>query len=323
MLVFLRKRAIYLKIIFMGTPLFATISLESLISYGYDIVAVFTNPDKPKGRGYKLESPPVKISALKYDIPVFQPKSLKDPQIVDLIKNFKPDLIVVIAYGKILPKQILDIPKYGCVNIHASLLPKYRGAAPIQWSIINGDKYSGVTSMFMNEKLDSGDIIIKDKVLINPDETSEELMERLAPIAAKNLLKTVNLIDNNSVIFTPQNENDVTFAPILSKSLSSINFNMPALTVHNLIRGINPWPVAKIIYKDKLIKVFRSKIVDLNSKKGVPGEIIDEKNFIVACQNGTIEFLEIQPENGKKMLSKDFLLGHKIKIGDIIQSPSN
>lgn len=302
----------------MGTPDFAAVSLKELLKCGYNIKAVFTPKDKPKGRGYKLEAPPVKQLALQYELPVFQPQNLKCSESVELIKSFDPDVIVVIAYGVILPKEILDIPKYGCINVHASLLPKYRGAGPIQWSIINGEKYAGVTTMFMDEGIDTGDIILKNELLIEPNETAGELMSRLAVLGSKTLLETLGMLSNNTVVRVPQNNSQATLAPILKKSLAFINFNKPALEVHNLIRGINPWPVAKVNLNGKMLKVYKSKVIEKDFIKGIPGTIIDNEEFVVACLKGSIALLEVQLEGGKKMLAKDFLRGHKVKVGEII-----
>lgn len=305
----------------MGTSDFAAVNLKKILDSScreYQVLSVFTQPDKPKGRGYKLEASPVKKLALENNLDIQQPETLRDDKVVEFIKNLNPDLIVVIAYGKILTREILDIPSLGCINMHGSLLPKYRGAAPVQWSVINGDEYAGVTSMYIDEGLDTGDIIIQDKILIDPNETSGELMERLASVSAKTLIKTLEIIKNNTVTRKAQDESQVSFAPTLDKSLSNIDFNKPARELHNIIRGLNPWPVAKINYNNKNIKIYRSKIIDENNLLGKPGEIIDDKRFIVACARGSIEFLEIQAEGKKRLISKDFLVGNKIKIGDII-----
>lgn len=305
----------------MGTSDFAAVNLRKILdSDFYQIVSVFTQPDKPKGRGYKLEASPVKQLALKYNLDVMQPSTLKDDDVVKIIKSLEPDIIIVIAYGKILTRQILDIPKYGCINIHGSLLPKYRGAAPIQWSVINGEKYAGVTSMFMDEGLDTGDIIAQDKILIDPDETSGELMERLSIVSARTLMKTLEMIKDKTVTRKPQDESQVSLAPMLEKSLSFISFDKPARDLHNIIRGLNPWPVAKVNYNKKNIKIYKSKVIDESGFVGAPGEIVNEDRFIVACSEGSIEFLEIQLEGKKRMMSKDFLKGNKIKRGDIINN---
>lgn len=305
----------------MGTSDFAAVNLKKILdsdSEKYKVVSVFTQPDRPKGRGYKLEASPVKKLALENNLQIQQPESLKESSVVEIIKDLNPDLIVVIAYGKILTREILDVPKLGCINMHGSLLPKYRGAAPIQWSIINGEKYAGVTSMFIDEGLDTGDIIIQDKILIDPDETSGNLMERLAGVSANTLIKTLEIIKNKSVTRKIQDESQASFAPTLNKSLATINFNKSARELHNMIRGLNPWPVAKISYNNKNIKIYKSFVVDEDGFFGTPGTVIDDKRFIVACSSGSIEFLEVQLEGKKKMMTKDFLIGNKIKLGDII-----
>lgn len=306
-----------LNIIFMGTPDIAVISLKALLKNKYDIISVYTAPDKPRGRGYKIEESPVKKLAKEYNLEIHQPSTLKKLEEIELIEHFNPDLIVVLAYGKILPKSILSIPKYGAINIHGSLLPKYRGAGPIQWSIINGEKYAGVTSMFMDEGLDTGDIILQDKMLIDPNETSGELMERIAPLAAKVLLKTIKLIEAQTVIRIPQDGTKATFAPVLDKSLSAIRFNKSALEIHNLIRGLNPWPGARISYQGRFLKIYKTKIITQNNIFGTPGTLIDNKKFILACEEGSIELLEIQLPGKRKISGKDFLLGYNVKIGEI------
>lgn len=311
-----------LKIVFMGTPKFAAVGLEKLINNHYNIVAVFTKADKPKGRGYKVEYSEVKQLALNYGLIIHQPVSLKKPEVIQAIKDIDPDLIVVIAYGRILPKEILEIPRLGCINIHGSLLPKYRGAAPVQWSVINGEKYAGVTSMFMDEGLDTGNMILQEKLLINQDETSGELLERLSYVSAETLIKTLKLFESGNVKRIIQNDEESTIAPILQKELSYITFNKPALEVHNMIRGINPWPIAKVNFKGKILKVYRTKVYSVDDHNKKPGEILDNQKFIVSCSSGSLEFLEVQVEGGKKMSGRDFLLGHKINVGDFILEKS-
>lgn len=300
----------------MGTPEFSAVSLNELISNGYDIRAVFTQPDKPVGRKQILTFPPVKEIALDNNIEVYQPKTLKSQDILNIIRGISPDVIVVVAYGKILPKNILDVPKIGCVNVHGSLLPKYRGAAPIQWSIINGEQETGITTMFMDEGLDTGDILLKEITCINDNETSGDLYERLSKIGAKLLIKTLKGLEKGEIIRMKQGKGE-SYAPPLNKSLAEINFNKTATEVHNLIRGLNPWPIAYTVIDGKNLKVYDSRIA-LNSINA-PGEVINISPFIIGCGGGTsIEFTEVQLEGKKRMSSKEFLKGFKINKGKIL-----
>lgn len=305
-----------MRIIFMGTPEFAAESFAALLSGGYDIPCVFTQPDKPKGRKQILTQSEVKQLALKRGIDVFQPSTLKAQEIVDLIAGFEPDLIVVAAYGKILPKSVLDIPKMGCINVHGSVLPKYRGAAPIQWSVINGEKETGITTMLMDEGLDTGDILLTETTAIYENETSGELYGRLAKIGADLLVKTIQGLSCGKII--PQKQgNDFSYAPPLDKSLAEIDFNNEAIKIHNLIRGLNPWPIAYTKVKGKLLKIYTSKVSQYSG--GRPGEVMSEIPFIVACGEGTsIEVTNVQIEGKKAMEAPDFMHGSAIKIGDIL-----
>lgn len=304
-----------MNIVFMGTPEFAVPCLEALIKDGHNIKAVFTQPDKPKGRGYKLTPPPVKELALQYNLPVFQPTTLKDGEAFEVIKSFEPDLAVVVAYGKILPKSILDIPKLGCVNVHASLLPKYRGAGPIQWSILNGEKETGVTTMYMAEGLDTGDMLEKKALTIGENETADELHDRLSILGAELIVSTVRKLEKGEI--TPEKQDDAlsNYAPMLTKELSLIDFNKSAKEVHNLIRGLSSWPCAHTFYEGKRLKIYNSEIVD---KKGNPGEVLDDKHFVIACGDKAIRAVMVQYEGSKKMSSEDFLRGKSIKKGEIL-----
>lgn len=306
-----------MRIIFMGTPDFAVPCLEKLIHSKHEIVAVFTQPDKKKGRGYTLTAPPVKELALNHGIQVFQPESLKNQQILSLSVSLKPDLIVVVAYGKILPKNILDLPPLGCINVHGSLLPKYRGAAPIQWSVINGEKITGVTTMYMDEGLDTGDIILKSETKIGENETSGELFDRLSVMGAELLSKTLNGIEAGNLVREKQNDEMATYAPMLNKSLSKINWSDSAEKIHNLVRGLNPWPVAMTAIDNKNVKIYRTKVAE--SLCGKLGEVKSIEPFIVSCgNNSAIEILELQLESKKRMNSSDFFRGYKLNIGTIL-----
>lgn len=301
----------------MGTPDFAVPCLNKLIASNHNVSCVFTQTDKPVGRKQILTFSAVKECALKHSIEVYQPKTLRSEAAVNKVKEISPDIIVVVAYGKILPKEILEYPKYGCVNIHGSLLPKYRGAAPIQWSVINGEEFGGVTSMFMDVGLDTGDMLIKRSTEILPNETSGELYERLKEIGAEVLIETLASIEAGSIEATPQNDDEMTLAPMLNKDMASIDFNKRAKEVHNLIRGLNPWPVAKTMWKGKTLKIFNSVISDMKGDK--PGTVMSINPLVISCGNGeTIEIREVQLEGKRKMNAHDFTLGAKLEVGDTL-----
>ena len=306
-----------MKIIFMGTPEFSVPCLEALIKSENEVVGVFTQPDKPKGRGYEMTPPPVKVCALQNNIPVFQPNSMRDGQALEIINSLNADLIIVVAFGKILPKEILESVKYGCINIHASLLPKLRGAAPIQWSIINGESETGVTSMQMDVGLDTGDMLIKKSIQITENMNAGELHDALSLMGAEVLIETINNIDN----LNPEKQNDElsNYAPMLSKELCPIDFSKSAQEVHNKIRGLYPWPVATTKINGKNYKIHKSQILS-ERFKGDIGEIVDNNNrIVVMCGNGVcIELLVIQAEGKRKTDTASFLRGHKIEKGTII-----
>lgn len=299
-----------MKIVFMGTPEFAEASLQKLLETDHQIVGVFTQPDKPKGRGYKLVAPPVKELALAHNIPVFQPQKMRDGTALEILQELQPDLIAVVAYGKILPKEILELPRYGCINVHGSLLPKYRGAGPIQWSVINGESVTGVTTMYMGEGLDTGDMILKKETPIGENETYGELHDRLKEIGAQALVETIELIEQGKAPREVQDDSLSSYAPMLDKQIARLDFTKDAQTLHNLIRGLSPWPVAHTTVDGKLLKIHRAVLAD---GKGQPGEVIDSKKFIVACKEGALELLEVQLEGGKRMKGEDFLRGRKPK----------
>ena len=308
-----------MRIVFMGTPDFAVPSLQSLIDAGHTVCAVFTQPDKPKGRGYALAAPPVKELALRHQIDVYQPKTLRTAEAAEQIRGLNPDVIVVTAYGKLLPKEILEIPPYGCINVHASLLPKYRGAAPIQWSVINGERVTGVTTMYMAEGLDTGDMILKTQTEIGPDETSGELHDRLSVMGADLLVKTLKAVEDGTAVRVPQTEEGTCYASMLTKELSRIDWNQPADVIHNLVRGLSPWPVANTVYKDKLLKIYRTKITD--GPHGAPGQAINADGALIVCCGGdtAVELLEVQQEGKKRMSGRDFLLGHPLEENIILR----
>ncbi len=306
----------------MGTPEFAVPSLKALIKNNHEICAVFTKPDKPQGRKMIITPPPVKIYAEENSIAVYQPENLKDPEVFDIVKKLNPELIVVVAYGKILKKNILDFPKYGCINVHGSLLPKYRGAAPIQWSIINGDSVTGITTMFMNEGLDTGDILLQEKTPIYENETSEELKLRLSQIGADLLIKTISEIEQGTIKRIKQNESEATFSPPLDKSLGKIDWIKSATEINNLIRGLNPWPIAYTALNKTLFKIYKAKISDKRICN--PGQIISVNPLIIGCGNNTsLELEEVQIAGKKRMSAADFTRGNKLTGKTILGENNN
>ncbi len=307
-----------MRVVFMGTPDFAVPCLEKLISYGCDVVGVFTQPDKPVGRKHIITPSAVKVSALQHNLDVYQPEKMRDGTAYNILKELNPDLIVVVAYGKILPKEILDLPKLGCINIHGSILPKLRGAAPIQWSVINGDEYAGVTSMMMNEGLDTGDMLIVNKVKIDFNETSGELYDRLSLVGAETLEETLLAIESGTLKRIKQDDSKSTYAPLLNKEISNINWNETALNVYNKIRGLNPWPVAQTYIDGVKCKIFTAEYIE--NVNGTAGEIVNNKKTLVVCcgdKNG-VAIKTIQPEGKKQMDIVSFLAGNKLEIGKII-----
>ena len=301
-----------MKVIFMGTPDFAVPTLEKLIENGHEVMAVVTQPDRPKNRGMQLQESPVKEVAKKHNLLVLQPEKVKkDREFIDKIKSFNADVLVVVAFGQILPKEVLDAGKYGSINVHGSLLPKYRGAAPIQWSVINGDETAGVTTMYMDEGLDTGDMILKAEVKIGEEETAGELYERLKVLGADLLIKTLDEIEKGTAKREKQPD-EFSYAPMLTKETGKIDWNKTSKEIDSLVRGVNPWPSAYTELNGKKIKVHKVRILD---EKGETGSIIasdSKKGLIVGTKDGAVELVEIQPENKKKMLAKDYLRGNSI-----------
>lgn len=304
-----------MKIIYMGTPDFAVPALKTLASSEHEVCAVFTQPDKPRGRKMILTPPDVKVCAQSLDIPVYQPESMKNGDALEIINQYNPDVIVVAAYGKILPKAVLDAPKFGCVNIHGSLLPKYRGAAPIQQSVLNGDKVTGITTMLMDVGLDTGDILLTEETEIGENETSGELFDRLAVLGGELILKTLSALEKGEITPQKQDESLATHTSKIDKSLCPIDFSKSASEVHNKVRGLNPWPVATTRICGKNVKVYSTKLCP---KSGKSGEVLSIKPLVVACGEKSVEILELQPEGKKRMTADAFLAGHKLEIGDII-----
>jgi len=313
-----------LNVLFMGTPDFAMESLKKLTETGYCIKGVVTNPDRPKGRGMKMIASPVKEYALEQGFEIYQPDKVKNNlEFIDTIKNINPDVICVVAYGKILPKEILEIPKYGCINVHGSILPKYRGAAPIQWAVLNGDKTTGVTTIYMNEKMDAGDIILTKETSIGENETTGELWNKLSILGAELLVETLKQIEEGTAPRIKQSE-EYSVAPMLNKDMAIINWNeMTAYDIKNLVRGLNPIMGALSFYKEKKIKFWKVEVVEckkeewLKKKEGTILVSNDKEGLYIKAKEGIISVLEIQGENAKRMNINDFLRGNKLEIEEV------
>lgn len=308
-----------MKIVFMGTPDIAVPCLQKIIDEKYEILGVVTQPDKPKGRGKKLGMSPVKELAIENYIPVYQPVKARDKEFIDKIKSLNPDVIVVVAFGQILPKEILEIPKLGCINVHVSLLPKYRGAAPINWVIINGEEKTGVTTMYMDEGLDTGDMILKTEVNLDENITAGELHDKMMNIGAETLKETLRLIEEGNAPREVQNHEEFSYAPIMNKSLGNIDFSKSAREIHNLVRGVNPWPSAYTTYNDVIMKVWKTKVLDEKSTKDV-GTIIDvsKDGIKVSTIDNVLLIEEIQMPNKKRMLVGEYIKGNTIETGLVL-----
>lgn len=308
-----------MKIVYMGTPDFAAVSLKALLDAQYEITAVFTQPDKPKGRGHKLCFSPVKELAVEHDIPVYQPVTLKDEAVQQQIRELAPDMIIVVAYGKLLPEAVLNIPPLGCINVHGSLLPKYRGAAPIQWSVLNGDKETGITTMYMAKGMDTGDIILQKKTAIGEDETAAELFDRMAQLGAQTLLDTIPLLINGTAPRIPQNEAEATHVSMLSKEQAQLDFTRSADEVHHFICGMSDWPCAYTSVLGKRLKVYRSHRSALTSDMA-PGSVVESRDkLVVVCgDKGCVELTEVQFDNSKRMDCGAFLRGHAVAVGTVL-----
>lgn len=309
-----------MKILFMGTPDFAVFSLKSLIEAGHEICGVITQPDKPKGRGYVLTPPPVKVVAEEAGIPVYQPATLRDEAFASLLSQLDPEICVVVAYGKILPLNVLEYPKYGCVNVHGSLLPEYRGAAPMQRAIIDGKKTTGITTMYMAEGLDTGDMLLKDEIEILENDNFEDIHDKLGACGAALIVRTLKGLEENSIQRQKQDDTKATYAAKITKSDCLVDFSKSAQTVHDLIRGLSPIPLAFTHTPDgKLLKITKS-VICADAKKGQAGEIISLENGItVACGEGAVTLLGVVPEGKKPMSASDFVRGRKVAVGDILK----
>ena len=305
-----------MRILFMGTPDFAVPSLEALVAAGHTVCGVFTQPDKPKNRGMKLQPPPVKVCAQSHGIPVYQPVKLRDGSALTLIRELAPELIVVAAYGRILPDDILAAPEKGCINVHSSLLPRYRGAAPINWAILNGDRETGVTIMHMAHDLDAGDIILQRATPLGPDEAAPELYARLAELGGGLLTEAVELLAAGAAPRTPQENEKATLAPMLSRELSPMDFTRPAGQLHDQVRGLQPWPAAVTELGGKRCKVFSTAVLE-GRAGAAPGTVLaaGKEGIDLACGGDTaLRITELQPDGGKRMKAADFLRGHPISL---------
>lgn len=300
----------------MGTPDFSVGTLEALIEAGHEIALVVTQPDKPKGRGKAMQFPPVKEVALAHNLEVYQPRRVREPECIEYLRKYEPDMIVVVAFGQILPKEILDMPKYCCVNVHASLLPKYRGAAPIQWAVIDGEKVTGVTTMRMDEGLDTGDMILKTELELEEAETGGSLFERLAVAGAELCVKTLTNIENGTATYTPQNHEEATHTTIIKKQLGEIDFTKSAVEIERLIRGLNPWPSAYTKCGEKTLKIWKASVVENDSNKE-PGAVteIGKNSLRVQTGKGQLALEEVQLEGKKRMDIGAFLRGNPIEVG--------
>ncbi len=303
------------QILFMGTSFFACPSLEKLLGKG-EVVGVFTQPDKPQGRGLKVRVSPVKALALKNDLPIYQPENINQEEYFELIKKIAPDIIVVVAFGQILSPRILDLPKWGCINLHASLLPKYRGAAPINWAIIQGERVTGVTTMLMDQGLDTGDILMQQKLDILPEENAGELHDRLAQLGAETLIETIEKWKKGEIVPQKQEESEATYAPPLKKEDGLIDWGKPAEIIYNQIRGMNPWPGAYTFLAGKRLKVFQTKLIKKVSRKK-PGTVLDitDEGIVVGTGEGRLLLTEIQLESRKRISADKFLRGYPIPAG--------
>ena len=309
-----------MRIVFMGTPDFSVPALKALVEAGHEVAAVVTQPDRPRGRGKELQMTPVKVQALAYGIPVYQPEKVKDPAFVESLRDLQPEVIVVIAFGQILSRDILDLPPYGCINIHASLLPTYRGAAPIQWAVIDGEKETGVTTMMMDVGLDTGDMLEKTIIPLDPKETGGSLFDKLSQAGGPLILSTLEKLKAGTAVRTPQTDEDSTYAKMLTKSLGQIDWSMEAAAIERLIRGLNPWPSAYTFVHGKTLKIWDADVLKESSDGAAPGQIIrtDPHSLIVAAGEALLSIRELQLEGKKRMDVETFLRGYTIEKGEIL-----
>ena len=301
-----------MRVVFMGTPPIAATCLEKIIADGFEVVGVYTQPDRPKNRGMKLTYSAVKEVALAHDLPIFQPENFREDETVEQLRRLQPDVVAVVAYGQILPQRVLDVPARGCINIHASLLPKYRGSAPYQWAVLDGLAETGVSAQYMAAKMDAGDVIGVAKTPIGENETAGQLLDRLAVLGADLLRDTLRQVESGTAVATKQDEAAVTYAPMLDKSMCPIDFTKSARQIHNQVRGLHPWPVATMELKGQRFKVHETRVLD---RSGKPGEILElnKQGLVIACGDGAIEIRQLQAEGGKRMAAPDYFRGHPLE----------
>ena len=313
-----------MRVVFMGTPDFAVGTLRALVEAGHDVVGVFTQPDKPKGRGKAMQPTPVKEAALEYGIPVYQPRRVREPEVFEILKELAPEVIVVVAFGQIIPQSILDLQPYGCINVHASLLPKYRGAAPIQWAVIDGEDVSGVTIMKMDAGIDTGDMISKVIVPITKEETGESLFDKLSTAGAKLLMETLPSLADGTAIYEKQPaESPTPYAAMIKKELGDIDWNKTAVELERLIRGLNSWPSAYTKVNGKTLKIWKAEVVMKKTRDFVlPGTVLqaDAKGFLVQTGQDILSIQELQLEGKKRMDASAFLRGYSVEIGSVLPS---
>ena len=302
-----------MRVVFMGTPDIAATCLKKILADGFEVVGVYTQPDRPKGRGMKMVFSPVKEVALAHDLPVFQPENFRQEETVQQLRDLKPDICAVVAYGRILPQKVLDVPTYGCINIHASILPQYRGSAPYQWAVLDGQKQTGVSAMYLVREMDAGDVIEISKTPIGEYETAGELLDRLAVLGAELLSKTLTRFTQGPVPATPQDPAKVSFAPMLEKTMCPIDWTKTAQQVHDHVRGLHPWPVATMQLQGKLFKVHETRVVP---GSGQPGQILGltKTGLVMACGQGAVEIRSLQAEGGKRMAAPDYFRGHPLEL---------
>ncbi len=309
-----------MKVIFMGTPDFSVGILKALVQAGYEVVLAVTQPDKPKGRGGKMQYPPVKEKALEYQIPVFQPKRVRNPECIEELRKYPADIMVVVAFGQILPKEILEMTPYGCVNVHASLLPKYRGAAPIQWAVINGEKVSGVTTMQMDEGIDTGDMLLKTEVVLDEKETGGSLHDKLSAAGAELCVRTLKALEEGTVTPEVQKESTTEYARMLEKSIGRIDWNQSADAIERLIRGLDPWPSAFTDWEGKVMKIWEAQVVKGPETAEIPGTVtaVEKDGFLVQTGQGALKVLALQIPGKKRMEAGAFLRGYPMNPGMVL-----
>ena len=313
-----------MRIVFMGTPDFSVPALVSLVDAGHEVLAVVTQPDKPKGRGKEIQMTPVKEKALEYGLPVYQPVKAREPEFVSLLAGMKPDVIVVVAFGQILPKSILDIPRYGCVNIHASLLPKYRGASPIQHAVVNGDKESGITTMMMAEGLDTGDMLDQEAIVLDEKETGGSLHDKLSEVGGRLILKTLKKLEEGTAKRTPQDDSKACYVGMIKKSMGDIDWSMDAVSIERLIRGLNPWPSAYTSWDGKVIKLWEATALE-KEYEGISGQVaeVGRDCLIIKTGKGSLSLKELQLQGKKRMDVGAFLRGYPVSAGTVLKRLSD